>query len=113
MIDVTTTDDAVSYEVRDHNWRTKESFKSAQQVEAWFRNRKVYEKVEEVVIIQPDDRTAFKTVFELMLRLKESEMKWVTVDGKVDGQRLAVTWLRNEMKVHKYLDQPGSETPRK
>lgn len=70
-IDINTTDAGVTYDLHDYDLRVEKDRQTPDEIEAWIRKR-IAELPQHLVVIQPDDRTAFKTVFEMLRRFKSA-----------------------------------------
>jgi hypothetical protein len=108
MIDISTTDEGVSYAMHDYNYRTELSFQRAEELEAWMQKHYAEDKQKGPgVWLRPDDRTTFKTVFDLMLRFKGTNLEVMLLEGKVGNDRMVATWRLEEFKVNKMApDKP-------
>ena len=73
-IEITTTDEGVTYTVHDYDARIKNERQSPEEIEAWIRKYHP-QRPDELVVVRPNDRTPFKTVLEFLLRLKNAEVK--------------------------------------
>ena len=71
---ITTSEKGISYRLVDHNQRSETLATNFEDVGAWSSERvKAY--AGEVVFIYPDGRTSFKTVLDLLRRLKTAGVK--------------------------------------
>ncbi len=69
LIKVTTADAGVSYHLENLNARTEKDAKTLEEVEDWLRELLKVSQ-EDLVVIYPDERTSFRTVSDLLRRLK-------------------------------------------
>ena len=75
---ITTTEAGVSYRLYDWNRRLEKKAKTLEEVSAWSSER-VKEHAGEFVGINADDGTSFKTIMDLLRRLKAAGVKHFVV----------------------------------
>ncbi len=75
---VATTETDISYHLVDHNRREEKMAKTLEDVETWSSDL-VKENAAELVMIYPDDRTSFRTVLDLLRRLKTAGVNHFSV----------------------------------
>jgi hypothetical protein len=70
--------------MHDYNYRAELTFKAAEELEAWMRKHypEGNKETGPGVWLRPDDRTTFKTVFDLMLRFKGTNLELMLLEGK-------------------------------
>ena len=90
---ITTAEAGVSYRLVDWNRRSEKKAKTLEEAGAWSSDR-VKEGAGDVFMIYPDDRTSFRTVLDLLRRLKSAGVKHFSV-GAVE--------LREGVEVLHYL----------
>ena len=86
---IASADTGMSFRLVDHNRRSKAAAKTLEEVEAWIRDR-VEEGAGEFVFINPDSRTSFRTVFDLMRRLKAAGVKHLVVSANESNEDAVV-----------------------
>jgi biopolymer transport protein ExbD len=74
---ITTTDSEVTYSLHPSGWSEKGQIMKPDEIESWIRaNRKL---ASELVIVYPDERTSFKTVLELLRRIKSAGVRMFSI----------------------------------
>jgi len=83
-VDITTTDAGVSYTLHDYDMRMEKDHQTPDEIETWIRTHAEGRK-DQLVVVCPDARTTYKTVFEMLSRLKVAgvnQFAIVTYEGE-------------------------------
>jgi biopolymer transport protein ExbD len=75
---ISTGETGVSYRLVDWNRRSEKEAKTLEEAAAWSSDR-VKEGTGDVFMIYPDGRTSFKTVLDLLRRLKSAGVKHFSI----------------------------------
>ncbi|RYD79257.1 MAG: hypothetical protein EOP84_13270 [Verrucomicrobiaceae bacterium] len=79
MVHITTADEGLSFRLQNINHRTEKKVKSLDEVETWLREVCDDKNQGDIVLIYTDNRTSFKTVSDVLRRLKASGVKQYVV----------------------------------
>jgi hypothetical protein len=71
---ISTAETGISYRLVDHNRRSEKQAKTLEEVGAWSSDR-VKEGAGDVFMVYPDDRTSFKTLMDVLRRLKTAGVR--------------------------------------
>ena len=77
-VDITTTDAGVSYTLHDYDMRIEKDHQTREEIETWIRTHAEGRK-DQLVVVCPDARTTYRTVFEMLRRLKAAGVTRYTV----------------------------------
>ncbi|MDB6170930.1 MAG: hypothetical protein JWL59_241 [Chthoniobacteraceae bacterium] len=82
-IDIATTNAGVAYVLHDYDMRIDKDHQTPDEIETWIRTHSEG-RVGQVVVICPDERTTYKTVFEMLRRLKAAGAQQFIVATRED-----------------------------
>ena len=77
-VDITTTDEGVSYTLHDYDMRIEKDHQTPEEIETWIRTHAEGRK-DQLVVVCPDARTTYRTVLEMLRRLKAVGVTQYTV----------------------------------
>jgi biopolymer transport protein ExbD len=83
-VDITTKDAGVSYTLHDYDMRIEKEHQTPEEIATWIREHAEGRK-DQLVLVCPDAPTTYKTVFEMLSRLKAAGVKQfaiVTREGR-------------------------------
>jgi len=92
-VDITTTDAGVSYTLHDYDMRIEKDHQTPDEIETWIRTHAEGRK-DQLVVVCPDTRTTYQTVFEMLNRLKAAGVKRfaiVTHEGQTTHSLIGAT----------------------
>jgi biopolymer transport protein ExbD len=92
-IEIATTDDSVAYTLHDYDTRKEKKNITPGEIEEWIKETHPQRR-NELVIIRPDDRTAFRIVGDMLRRLKSAGVETyaiVTSEGESEHSVIGKT----------------------
>jgi len=104
-VDITTTDAGVSYTLHDYDMRMEKEHQTPDEIETWIRTHAEKRK-DQLVLVCPDARTTYQTVFEMLNRLKAAGVKQfaiVTHEGQITHSLIGVT---DKISSDRFEDTP-------
>jgi biopolymer transport protein ExbD len=76
-VTIATTESGARYALHEQGWSDEGETMKLEEIESWMRaNQKL---ASELVIVYPDERTSFKTVLELLRRIKSAGVRKFSV----------------------------------
>ncbi len=104
-IEIITSDAGIGYTLHKEGYGISKETMTPDEIETWLRAHSDHTR--ELVIIYPDDRTSFRTVRDILRRLKSAGVRMYSVVTYEDAIMHSVSGLTDKVWSERYPTPPA------